>query len=151
MIFKREPLTEDLLDEMLPLLQAHYEEIARFKDIPLNPDWDFYRAVDTAGMLRIFTMRRPTGHLLGYAVYFVRTNPHYKTSLQATQDILFVHPDWRGHGLKFLLWCDEQLKGEEVQIVCQHIKSDHNFGAALERAGYQLLDLIYARRLDKEG
>lgn len=139
--------------EVKPLLLAHWAEIAHYQDILLDPDWDAYRAVEAAGMLRIYTARtegNPDAALAGYCVFVVRKNLHYKQSLQASQDILFLHQGFRGHlfGYRFVKWCDHQLRAEGVQAVYQHVKAAHNFGPMLERIGYRLVDLIYSRRLD---
>lgn len=146
MRFARERF-QDTIDEAMPLVTAHYDEIAHFKDIPLDPDHVMYAALEDAGVLRVFTARTDEDQLIGYAVFFVRPNIHYKTSLQAAQDVIFIHPNHRGTGGKFILWCDEELRKEGVQAVYHHVKAAHNFGPMLERFGYQLIDLIYGRRL----
>lgn len=147
--FQRERL-DDALSEVIPLTVLHYEEIAHYLDIPLKPDWDIYRNIEGLGNLRVFTARdEATQELIGYAFFYVKHNIHYSTSLQASQDILFIHPDKRGFGSKFIAWCDDQLKLEGVQAVYHHVKKKHNFGPLLEKLGYELVDLIYARRLDK--
>jgi hypothetical protein len=51
-------------------------------------------------------------------------------------------------GGRFIKWCDEQLRAEGVAVVYHHIKAAHNFGPMLERFGYELVDLIYSRRLN---
>ena len=68
--------------------------------------------------------------------------------LYAVQDIVFIDPECRGGGFKFIRWCDEQLRELGVNVVTHHIKAAHNFGPALERMGYTLQDLIYSRRLN---
>lgn len=147
--FGRAVFDQDLLDEMAPLLRGHFLEIAHYPDIPLDPDFAGYEAAAKSGGLRIFTARDGV-RLVGYAVFFVRHNPHYKGSLQAVQDILYVDPSFRMGmtGYRFIRWCDGQLKAEGVQAVYHHVKEAHNFGAMLERMGYELVDLVYARRLD---
>lgn len=137
-----------IFDEAMPLLQLHWEEIAHYKDIPLKPNRDLYEGLCTAGVLRTFTARDEGNALVGYAVFFVRANPHYVSSIQAVQDVLFIHPEKRGFGAKFILWCDRELKKENVQVVYHHVKEAHDFGPMLKRMGYKLVDLIYARRLD---
>lgn len=146
--FRREIAGPKLFEELAPLFQKHYEEIAHYKDIVLDPDWEQYDLLERAGALRVYIARDSSGHVVGYAVYFIRNNPHYKNSRQALQDILFIDPDKRGFGAKFILWCDKQLKEEGVQVTYHHVKAKHNFGPMLERLGYHLVDLIYARRLD---
>lgn len=148
MKFKSETLLESL-EEAKPLLQKHWEEIAHYKDIPLNPDYELYFQLEKIGVLKVFICRNDQYKILGYAVYVVRPNMHYKHSLMAMQDIIYLDPNGRGTGLFFLKWCDEQLKDMGCQVVFQHIKAAHNFGPALERIGYGLQDLIYSKRLDK--
>lgn len=145
--FQREK-AQECFAEALPLLAEHWQEIAHYKDIPLEPDYDAYAAAENSGNLVCFTARTETGELIGYAVYFLRKNLHYKSSLQAYQDILFISKPHRGMGGKFILWCDDQLRALTCQAVYQHVKKAHNFGPLLERIGYTLVDLIFAKRLD---
>lgn len=149
MIFSVEDYSPEILAEMRPLWEAHYQEIAAFKDIPLDPDLQSYAAIAANGMLRIFTVRDEDGKLCGYQVMFVKKNPHYQTSLQAVQDILFLSPDKRNGlvGYRFIEWCDKKLAAEGVEVVYQHVKSAHDFSGLLERIGYKLHDKVMARRL----
>lgn len=135
-------------EEIQPLIEKHWREVAHYQDIPLSVDWEGYKRVEDAGALRFYTVRTDEDELIGYCVYFVKHNLHYQESLQASQDIIFIAKEHRGQGAKFIQWCDEQLKADGVQAVYQHVKSAHNFGPMLERIGYQLVDLIYAKRLD---
>lgn len=146
--FQRETM-QAVLREIEPLLQMHWEEIAHFKDICLAPDFGRYEAMERAGVLRIFTARR-NGELIGYAVFMVCPSLHYRGSVQAAQDILFVAPQYRAGrvGVAFIMFCDDQLRDEGVQVSLQHVKAAHDFGPMLVKLGYQLVDLIYARRLD---
>jgi len=146
--FQQEAL-KDCLDEARPLLLEHWKEISHYPDIPLDPDENKYYSSEGAGLLRVYTARDEANKIIGYAVFFVCTSAHYKNSLQAMQDIIYVDPKHRGMGGRFILWCDRQLKAEGVQVVFQHIKAKHNYGRMLERFGYELIDLIYGRRLDR--
>ncbi len=146
--FSREPLTPQWFEEAMPLLRLHYKEIAHYQDIPLDPDEDAYLDAEKRGAIRCFVARDQFGLLMGYAVFFVRYNIHYKTSLQAIQDVIYVDPNKRGIGARFIPWCDAKLKEEGVQVVYHHVKDEHNFGPLLERIGYKLIDHIYGRRLD---
>lgn len=150
MRFQREEYTAELISEMEPLWKAHYDEIAMYKDIPLDPDLAIYETIALHGSLRIFTLRDETDTLKGYEVFFVKPHPHYRTSIVAMQDILYLAPEMRMGmtGYKFIQWCDEQLKADGVQMVMQHVKAAHDFSAVLERMGYQHHDHIMTRRLD---
>ena len=138
----------DVIEEIEPLLQMHWREIAHYQDIPLAPDWEWYR---TSPIVRVFTAR-DEGRLVGYAVFLVVRNKHYMTSLQGMQDIMFLLPEYRGRtvGPRLIDFCEEQLKAEGVQAVYHHVKRAHDFGPLLERKGYESVDTIYAKRLDKE-
>lgn len=146
MEFKKENFT-DSFDESIPLLFEHWEEIAHYPDIKLDPDVKKYTALQESGSLRVFTAR-VEGKLVGYSVYIVGHNIHYRESLQAKQDVIFIHKDHRGLGFKFIKFCDDQLREEGVQAVYHHVKAQHNWGRMLLRQGYELVDLIYAKRLD---
>ena len=87
MKFQRQK-AQDVFKEMIPLLEAHWQEIAHYKDIPLDPDFDAYFRAEDAGMLRVFTARDENDVLIGYAVFLIRFNIHYKSSKQALQDVI---------------------------------------------------------------
>lgn len=147
MIFARETVG-DVRDEMLPLIQIHYREIASFQDIELCPDFQLYEAAEKMDAIRIYTVRSETeGELVGYAIFFIRHHPHYKNSLQATQDLLFIHPDHRGPGMKFVSYCDEQLKNDHVDVVYHLVTTRFDFSPILKRLGYEKNETIYAKRL----
>lgn len=139
----------DVIEEVSPLIHKHYKEIAHYQDIPLNPDFDKYAFLDEKGVLRFYTARSYNGELVGYAVFFVQKNMHYRDSIQALQDILFVKKENRGMGGRLIKWCDAQLQSEGVQVIYHHVKKAHNFGPLLERMGYECVDLIYGKRLDQ--
>jgi hypothetical protein len=146
--FEQLAWTEDLPEALLPLLRNHYTEIARYHDIPLNPDFDMYRGAALIGALRIFVVFCDY-EIAGYNIFFVKHNPHYKDSLQAVQDILYMKPATRTFtAFRFIKWCDEQLCAEGVQVVMHHVKVYKDFGRLLELIGYEPVDTIYARRLD---
>ena len=144
--FKRENVKR-IWDDLVPLLDKHYAELAPYKDVPLDPDKDFYLKADELGMIRVYAARE-AGVLVGYAVYGVRRDVHYKSLKKAEQGLLFVAPERRGRfGLKFIRWCEEQLKGEGVNLIVCHAKIHRDFGGVFAHLGYTPTDQIYARRL----
>ena len=149
MVYARETFA-GIRDEVMPLLDEHYLEVAHYKDIPLDVDFAAYDAVETAGMFRVYTARTGTGALVGYAAFFVRSNGHYRGSLQAHQDVLFMLPGSRGLGGELIRYAEEQLRAEGVQVVYQHIKvATPRTAALMVRLGYQAVDTIFAKRLDQ--
>ena len=153
-VYARETF-EAAYDEAEPLLALHYREIAHYQDIPLDVNEEAYRTLETLDMLRVFTVRlaadAETFPLIGYAVFVVNRNPHYKGSLQAVQDIIYVDPEFRKGrvGLNLLRFCEDELRAEGVQVILHHVKEKHpTLGFVLAKMGYEHIDSIYARRLD---
>lgn len=160
--FQRER-PHELLDEAMPIFEAHYKEIAHYQDIPLDINEAAYMHLEESGLLRCFTARY-NGDLVGYCVFMVRPNLRYSTSIQAVQDILYIEQGKRGplFGKRLIEYCEDRLKAEGVQVVYQHSKASpevlaaidaipkrHDTGLLFEYMGYTLIDLIHGKRLDK--
>lgn len=139
---------QDIWDEIVPILKDHYLEIAHYKDIRFEPNVSEYFKIEDAGILKVFTAREDD-LLIGYNVFLVRNNMHYKSSLQALNDIIYIKKEKRGFGKKFIKWCDEELKSIGVQVVHHHIKFAHDWSPILENMGYVKHDIIMSKRLDK--
>src|SRR2546425_11802221 len=107
----------------MPLFKRHWEEIARFKDIPLAPDRDKYEAIEAAGCFHAFTARE-NGKLIGYVGFFVGPHMHYSGSVQATQDVLYVAPEHRRGrvGIRLIFFASDALRAEGVQTEQHHVK-----------------------------
>lgn len=141
----------DFIDEAEPILRRHWREVAHYTDIPLNVDRSNYERIEQADMLRIFTARLGRT-LIGYAVFLISPNAHYRYSIQAKQDVIYIAPEHRGRlaGYRLIKFADEMLRAEGAQVVYQHVKLSHPaLGRILERIGYAPIETIYARRLDK--
>lgn len=143
-------LVSDNWAEVAPLLQAQYLEVAHYQDIPLDPDVALYTALERDGQLRCYTARCD-GALVGYALFLVRHALHYKGSLQAMQDVLFLAKGYRvgATGINLIRFSEQQLAAEGVQVVYHHAKLTNRVGDLLTFMGYDLVDRIYAKRLDK--
>lgn len=144
-------LVSDLWEEMRRLHELHYREVAHYQDIPLDPDRECYAAIEESGMLRCYTARH-AGVLVGYAVFMVRANLHYRGSLQAVQDVLYLHHEHRRGraGITLIRFAEIRMRAEGVQVVYHHVKRSSKVGDLLGRLGYELVDEVYAKRLDKK-
>jgi hypothetical protein len=142
----------DIYDEAMPLFVEHWREISHYPDIELAPDRAIYEKAAEMGMIKVFTAREGTD-LVGYAFYFVRPNLHYRNSIQAQQDIIFVKMEKRrgSIGVRLISFADDRLREMGVQVVMQHVKVAHPaLGNLLEkRLGYEHVEQIYTRRLDR--
>ena len=148
-IYYQEERVSMIWEEAAPLLEQHYHEIAHYQDIPLDPDRDAYLTMEATDRLRCYTMR-DAGKLVGYVV-FLFGSLHYKSSRQARQDVLFVRPDHRigMAGMRLIRFAEKRLRADGVQVVYHHAKiRATKVGKVLEAMGYELVDGLYAKRLD---
>lgn len=146
MIFAQESLT--IQSELEPLLVQHYHEIAWNQDrIPLDVDWERYRMIEEMGKFVLFTAR-VEGQLVGYSAYLIDSHLHYRTTVFAQNDVLYIDPKFRGRqGAKFIAWCEEQLRGLGVNVHGIHIKDSFDWSALARRLGFELMDRIYLKWL----
>lgn len=139
----------DVIEEIKPLLEMHWQEIANNRDvIPLAPDYTRYEAFERAGFMTILAARS-AGVLVGYSIFFVMPHPHYSTTLFAMNDILFVHPAYRGGsaGLRLIRASEVAMKERGATKISWHIKPTHDFSPMLKRAGYVQDEIIMSKIL----
>lgn len=129
------------------LAKLHYKEVAPYEDIPLNINWAKFVKMNEIGVLILFVMRQE-GELVGYSTFTVSHSIEYSTSIQASLSNIFIHPSHRGRGMRFISWCDEQLKNLKVQVVYHHVKVKNDYGVLLKRLGYDIMNIEYTKRLD---
>jgi len=135
----------EMRDEVLCLIDRHYEEIAQFKDAQkLDPDWEAYEALERAGKLWVMTVR-DCDVLVGYIVMVINRNLHYKQLLMATEDIHFLLPAYRKGltGYRLLARAKQAMRDRGAGMVVMRCKADKSHGALFERLGGKLSDLVY--------
>lgn len=140
----------DVYDDILPILRDHFSEVGHYQDIRLEPNISEYYSLEKSGNLKLYIARDDFDkELIGYAIFIIRPHLHYKSCLTAGQDIIYIKKERRGFGEEFINWCDMQLKKLGVQVVYHHVKVRHDFSPALKRLGYEGIEKIWGRRLDK--
>jgi len=136
-------------NDILVLIDLHYKEIALNKNkVKLNPDWDVYRDLEAQGKLKIFTAR--DGEILvGYFVVVVCNNMHYKDHIFASNDIIFLHKDYRKGfaGIKLIKFAKKCLTDDGVSILTINTKVHQPFDRLLERLGFNLIERVYSSYL----
>jgi hypothetical protein len=86
----------DVLEELKPLFEPHYAELALNQDkVPLAPQYEEYLAREAAGQVLCVTLRE-RGRVVGYFVGFIAPALHYRTCLTLTMDIFWLMPELRG-------------------------------------------------------
>jgi hypothetical protein len=144
----------DCMEEIKPILRfEHWEEVGHYKDIPIDMEWDKYKLLEQNGKLKIYTIRSPINEefkesiMIGYAFFLVDFHLHYKDTIVANQDILYVRKMYRGIGKDFLKWCDDKLKLQGVVTITHHAKPWFDYGNLFEDMGYEKAETIWARRV----
>lgn len=136
----------DVIDEIKPLLEAHYHEVAWYQDkIPFDPDYDKYKALEEAGCLHIVTARQ-LGKLVGYFVSMVLPGVHYRQNLFAMNDILYVDPSYRGGTVAYRMfkYAFARLKERGVDVVTIHMKTDAPFENLCKAVGMEKQEYLYS-------
>lgn len=148
MKYQRETV-EGIEVEILPLLQEHYREISPYPDLPLEPDFEVFTNAFNLGMLRIFSARADDGGLVGYAVFFLKTHQHYRKSKQATLELLYIDPNFRGDGASFIRYLEEELRSEGAEMIHFVVTEKLDYSSLLKRFGYWPNETTYTKRFDQ--
>lgn len=136
-------------DEIKPLLEDHWDEIATNKHIiKLNPDWDIYHQLEQEGMLHIFTAR-DEGKLIGYFVTITRANIHYKDHLFAANDIIFIKQEYRKGftGIRLIKFAEKFLKEDGISVLLINTKIHKPFDKLLLWLNYKHIENVYSKFL----
>lgn len=138
---------DEVIDDIKPLLIEHWEELAAFPDIPLDPDYEFYRLANARDLIRIYTARKD-GELIGYGIFIInRSNPHYMQIKMAISDIVLVRKEHRksGVGMGLYDFIEADLPGF---IVSTNDKISHPaLGELMKARGYQAVTTAWVKRL----
>lgn len=148
MEFSRETYL-DVKDDLQELIVAHWEDVALNKEhIKLNPDWDAYSKLEKSQALRIYTAR-DGGLLVGYFVVILNRSLHYKDHIFGTNDVVFIHKDYRKglSGAKLIKYAEKDLKKAGVSLLLVNTKVHKPFGKLLEFLGFAETETIYSKRL----
>lgn len=154
LVVARERLA-DCMGELVELGRQHHTELAA-ADYEFQPDLAKFQAREDAGELRVFTLREThraqsgDSYLtVGYTVLYVQPNPHGNETI-AVEGLVYVHPSFRGHGLRLMRESDRLLAEEGVnrvfRTVCLTAERDH--GLCLARLGYAPKEQTWCRKLE---
>ena len=144
-------------NDILVLIDLHYKEIevpdidkisSNENKIKLDPDWDVYRALEDQGKLKIFTARDGK-NLVGYFVAVVSTNLHYKDHTFASNDLVFLHKDYRKGfaGIKLIKFAKKCLTDDGVSVLTMNTRVHQPFDRLLDRLGFNLIERVYSSYL----
>lgn len=149
LIYAIEPFLE-AQPEVARLCVRHWEEIALNKGaIALDPDWERYALLDGAGAIVLATARARR-EMVGYHLFLVSPHLHYRRSLTALSDVVYLAPEHRlgMAGIRLMRCAEAELRRRGVQRVVQNVKLHTDWGRVLERMGYAPIERIYSKLLE---
>lgn len=138
---------EQVRDEIMPLLMAHYAEIGQH-DLSVLPDWDTYLKAEEDGALFILTARLGEV-LIGYNVMLLINHLHYADSKVAQNDVIYVAPKYRRGkvGIGLVNYFEAAMRSVGFDKIYYHAKPSNGFGRLLEAMGYSPVETIHAKSL----
>lgn len=139
----------DVIAEIQPLLEMHYDELTMHKEVvKLDPDWQRYAELEHAGKLHIYTARQD-GVLIGYSFFFLQPHIHYRSLMVAMNDVLFLHPDHRNGmtGIRLIKTSEQGMKSLGAHKIVWHAKYSNDLQSILQRLGYAKEEAMLAKIL----
>ena len=136
------------VDEFEKLFPEHYEELCVTKDFNYEPDYEAYKRMAEAGMLRCITCRNDE-QLIGYIIFIVTPHLHYKSCMTAIEDLYFVTKEFRKGrvGIKLFQYAEQVLKDRGVKRIVMHTKVHLDNTRLFEYLGYKMTDKVFTKML----
>lgn len=142
----------DIIEEVQPLLERHWAEIALNQDIiPLAPNYARYAELEAKNKLCIITARCD-GAIIGYACFIVDFSLHYSSIIWANSDVIWLAPEHRGAKLGNAILDRAEAELMARGVVMAHIltKVAHPaLAALLGSRGYGLVETVHAKVLQR--
>lgn len=151
MIAARVESFTERLEELQPLLAAHWEKLAEDRDsVSLAPQYDAYLKLDAAGRI-VFVTLRDDGILVGYWVALIQPGFHYKHCLEAHMDVWNVLPAYEsGTGILILMReVEREYKRRGVQRAFAGEKLQRPCGRLYKAFGYRPVQVVHSKMMEK--
>jgi len=145
----REIVMTEHIEELMPLLELHRDELATHKHImKLNPDLQKYKEAERIGIFSCLGLYDGE-KLIGYSAIIITNNWHYSDLIQAYSDVLYVHPDYRNKvwGVKLIKATQKMAKDKGAGIIFFHGKPNTVFESIMPRLGYSTQDIVFGKEL----
>jgi GNAT superfamily N-acetyltransferase len=139
------------VEELKPLLPKHWKELAIYQDrMPLDPLWEVYDGLETAGQL-LYVPLRKAGELIGYFIGVITPGLHYRQTLTCKMDIAFVLPEHRGKaGTVLFDAVKAELKRRGVKLWWVGSKDHHPIERFYEMFGFERQETYFTMWLGDE-
>lgn len=140
----------DRIDRMAELLHAHWDEVAKNKQVMvLKPDRERYAYLDEHGGLLCLWALDADGEIVGYSVNFIGPHIHYADLNVANNDVLFLREDLRQStlGLRLIRETERAAKARGAQLMLWHAKEGTSLDKIMPRLRYGVQDIIYSKEI----
>ena len=149
----KEESLKDCLDEMKPIFDLHWDEVAVHKEsIKLNPDYEKYLQMANDGGVKAF-IAREDGRLIGYAIFIIAKNLHYSDHIYAHNDVVYLEKGRRGSGLAIDIfkYSEATLKENyDVDVVNVSMKVAFPFDDLMKHLGFEYIERTYSKFIGEE-
>lgn len=146
----------DVVLELQPLLQRHWEEVALDKEqVPLDVDHFRYAQLDAHGALVIVTARDPRNdhRLVGYIAAIVSEHLHYAGSTFGALDVFWMEPGYRKavNGMRLFAEMELELarRGVVKMVGQTKVRKDLDVSAIYEWLGWTKTEVLFTKVLLK--
>jgi hypothetical protein len=142
------------LDDLVAL---HWEEVEDHHDVsPLDMDWPRYADLERRGDLKIGALWSG-GDLVGYNVFFVYRPIHFRRTVWAISDGIWLDPAHRGPaGIRLIVEAEQGLREMGARVILYSVKDGDDLsskrhrgsvGELLRRLGYVSFDRSWSKAL----
>lgn len=135
------------LPELKAIYPRHWEELALNKEkVPLNPMWEVYDELDSAGALMLVTLRQ-LGVLVGYFIGFIKPGLHYRDCLTLTMDIYYTVASVRGGtaGLRLFRSVEREAKRRGVHRIFYGSKNHKDSSRMFSALGFEPVETYHSK------
>lgn len=138
----------DCIDEIKSMFESHYDELSVTKGFRLNPDYEIYESADKRNTVKII-LCKDDEKVIGYIVFFVGNNLHYKDCLLATEDIYYLLPEYRRGriAIKMFNFAEDYLKSIGVNMIRYTTKVHMDNSALFEYLDYNFIEKVFVKRI----
>lgn len=144
-----ERLGEDFDRILQPLLQDHWEEVARNKSLMvLNPDVKRYRQLDESGNL-VCLFAYHEDEVVGYSAMIIHNHLHYSDLVVAYNDVIYIQPEHRNISLGSQLIKESERVSKEhgAKLMLWHAKPNTALDKILPFMDCKVQETIYSKEL----
>lgn len=138
----------DVIPELAVLYPEHYEEVESpvAEHYVLDPNWNQYKALEQAGILKVITCRNDE-ELIGYMMFMISPHLHVKSCLTAYEDVYLLRKEYRKGrtGIKLFQFAEQYLKSLNVNKILCSTKVHQDNSRLLEYLGYSFVEKLFAK------